>query len=366
MKLSSIQFLPKLNINSAINRHANSPIRQNQSINRDILDINFTSKPKAQASDMICAIITGEKLRDKVVSETLVDSQGNYSDDAEQTFVALYSFLCINYKQEYEVEEIEPKTLRTFLEAANIVLKTLKNDDATFNIDEGTANVALSVVEAMEADMTDIEAMVVYSKDESNGYVDDNLLDLFVKIKTHDKSLSCDEMVEYIKKYFVRSDGKIDVNDIPKVMDFFAMCNAKNSEERDLFYTLIIDEKSDMDEKRFIFAYNAIEKMQNMLKKEVSKDCLEEFDINVKRMLVAIVGLINEQQMRNNRSSYSLEKAQLAFDDWLDSVQKTNFVYDENGKIKKALSNPGMQNGPDGKKHLYNSTVFRLFNVLYN
>lgn len=372
MKISNIQNINKTHFNKINHKeHSSNPFILKNT--KDVLDINFTASKKQKPSQDLLDTFQDIELRQEIIDDIIKDNDGTYRKDIEDAFLLIYSNALYDISE--EGEEITDELKENLTIATIDAFKAVKDKDGTYDLNQNIAAIALIGEDALENNIDNYQEIFELAKD-ANGKINIPYSYLISRYKDTYPKYSIEHLDYMFKNYMLNPKTRIiNQESAPAILGLFSYANARTKSETDSLFLLITDGEGGYDQDKYEFAYRAIEDMQKTVEEEVDEvnQVIERVQIN--SMMYSIIGRI-EENMIERYGKFDLKKAMEAYCDWSESVKEVNFLYEDEGKNPRALilkdiegaqdfeTPEGIEMKPIDETSAYNSSLFKLFNVL--
>lgn len=339
---------------------------------KDILAINFTASKKQKPSQELLDTFQDKELREEIIEDIIKDNDGNYREDIEKAFLLIYSNAINDILEEGAILTDDLKENMTI--ATIDAFKAVKDKDGTYDLNQNIAAIALIAEDALENNIDDYPEIFKLAKD-TKGEINIPYTYLMSRYKDTYPEYSVKHLDYMFKNYMLDPQTRIiNQESAPTILGLLSFANARTKSETDSLFILITDGKGGYDQDKYEFAYRAIEDMQKIVEEEVDEvnQVIERVQIN--SMMYSIIGRI-EENIIERYGKFDLKKALEAYCDWSESIQEAEFLYENEGALPRALALNKIENGQDfeelgenlepiSQTSVYNSSLFKLFNVL--
>jgi len=331
--------------------------------NNDVLDINFTSLKKDEPSQEFMEAIENQDIREDIIENIIKNSNGKYRKDAEEMFLYVYSSILDGFVA--EGEEITDELKENLQIATADVFEEIKQKDDSFDLTQNIPSLVMTAFNAIENKVSNYREIFDLSR-MSNGKINEPFADLLCSYKVTYPEFNTRHMAYMFINYFSDPNTRaINQNAAPVVLGLFSLANARTKEETDKLYGLVSDGNGGYDYDRFEFTYQVVEDLQNTVQNEVDETNQKLEIAQINGMIIGIIGRLQSANI-NRYGEFNLEKALEAYEDWSESVKKTNVMYGNEGLNPIPLTLNAMEDDEENisETSVYNSSLFKLFNVL--
>ncbi|MBQ8635721.1 hypothetical protein IJ425_06180 [bacterium] len=328
---------------------------------QDILDINFTSNNKyPHSSDNFLSTVKDDFLRDRAINEVIKDNDGNYRSETEEMFLSTFSNVynaCIE-----EGDEATEGFRDTLLIATIDAFRAIKDEDGNFDLSHDIPSLILTALDALENNIYDYEEIFEYARD-NNGKINEPLAELVCLNRINYPNIKNGEMFYMFSNYFREPNtGIINTEAIPVMLGLFSFADAENLKETDILYSLIVNDERKFDQDRYDFTFDTIEDLHQVVQEEVSEESQVQDKNEIKGMIYHIIHALQQSNIQQN-GKFDLMKAKEAFNDWHESAQCGCVIYGNEG-LNPRYTRMEAPYDSEGKTSVYNTSLYKLFNVL--
>ncbi len=340
-------------------------------------EVFFTStyskkrKNNTPSKDFLDAI-KDESQREDIIKTIIIDSKGKYRKENEELFLKTLN----EAKYLLKDDEItyEDNYLPVLIEGTKIALSSIKDekyDKYLYTINPVNVLAEDAYIALMNG-ISDVDKIYEVSKSE-NGKINLMKAQALIYLKTEsDVYFDCDSAINFINRFCV-TEGHLDYAKMNAVVNAMNAARANDDNQVERLYGLITDKEGNIDTEKYIFVTQAYDLLIPAACSEFKTDDKNIDKDNKDRIFYIINNVIENIKYKDH---FDGNKAFEGLKSWLRYVKENkdilnqrisvyiNFRY-PNGIQQETMTIEELKNGQYSGWQTYDSSIFRLFALLF-
>ena len=311
MKVSQINFFQNKNI-SLKNKKQNYV---NFKSSHD--SVEFSSKETNKPNKRFLDLVADEEMQQIITNNLFIKSDGVYDREMENKFISFISKFIHDYKESDDNDHI-----LDLINSAYMAFKFLKGDGKGLVSDNDAEKIAFACVSAMSNGLGPdaIEDIMYIAKTEDNKPNTKLFLSLIDYTIKRNCNLSSTEAMSELSCFCLDKNGEIDEGLYNKMAKLFNISRVYDITRVALVYDLVLDKDKNIDEDRYTFVYETMEKLFSTLDEELiyfDENIYEQFVTSICYIVFTIVNA-----SKDSDDNFDIQKARKSFNDWFSYSKK--------------------------------------------
>ncbi len=322
--------------------------------------VEFSSKETNKPNKRFLDLVADEEMQQKIVNNLFINSDDVYDREMENKFISFTSKFIHDYKESDDNDH----TL-DLINSAYMAFKFLKGDGKGLVSDNDAEKIAFACASAMSNELSPdaIENIMSTAKTKDNKPSIKLFLSLIDYTVKRNCNLSATEAISELSRFCLNENGEIDEGLYNKMAKLFNISRVHDISMVGLVHDLVLDKDKNIDEDRYTFVYETMEKLFNTLDEELIYYDVNIYEQFIMSIYVIVFSIVN--MSKDSDDNFDIQKARKSFNDWFSYSKKFPELLNKRMQINVTIAEDGIPQNIVAPFEKLNSTipqVSRFFN----